>query len=186
MRICSLVCFLFDVSSFRVLLGFVPMFAGDELVRARLLAIVRHLWGLAGGSASQANDTTTDNDARAFEVVVYSLQGELACFPAAATDVVWDVKREVKRRTGIPVHQQVLCLEAARLLGGQRLFDLSVGETIALSLVRIEAACGHCCAPMTRGRFCRGCLEVLYCNKECQRSHWAAHRASCYAARLEA
>ena len=51
MRICSLVCFLFDVSSFRVLLGFVPMFAGDELVRARLLAIVRHLWGLAGGSA---------------------------------------------------------------------------------------------------------------------------------------
>ncbi len=164
----------------------VPLFAGDELVLVRLLAIVRHLWGLAGGSASQANESTMENDARAFEVVVRGLHGELARYHAAATDVVWDVKMKLKRRTGIPVHQQVLCLEAARLHGGQRLFDLLVGETMTLSLVRVGAACGQCRVPMTRGRFCSGCLEALYCNRECQRLHWAAHRASCCAARLEA
>ena len=145
-----------------------------------------HLCGLAFGSASQANDSTTENDARAFEVVVRGLRGELARYHAAATDRVWDVKMKVELRTGIPVHQQTLCLETARLLGGQRLFDLLVGETVAFSLVRIEAACGHCCAPMTQGRFCTGCLEVVYCNRGCQRLHWAAHRARCCVARLEA
>ena len=157
-----------------------PMFAGEELVLFLLLAIVRHLWGLAGGPASQANDCAMEGDARCFEVVVNSFNGELARFQAVASDVVWDIKMEVKRRTGIPVHQQVLCLESARLLGEQRLLDLLVGDTIALSLVRIEAACGQCCVPMARGRFCSGCLEVLYCNRECQRLHWAAHRTSCW------
>ena len=153
------------------------MFACSQLCR---------LWGLSGGSASQANDCTIEGDAHCFEVVVDGLSGELARFQAVATDVVWDVKVEVKRRTGIPVRQQVLCLEAARLVGGQRLFDLLVGETLALSLVRIESACSECRAPMTRGRFCSVCLEALYCSRNCQRLHWAAHRASCCAARLEA
>ena len=176
----------FFISCLRVVMGPVPLCTGDELVHVRLLAIVRHLWDLAGGSDSQADESTTEDDARGFEVIVQSLNGELARFRAIATDVVWDIKIKVKRRTGIPVHQQVLCLEAARLLGGQRLFDLLVGETMVLSLVRIEAACGHCCAPMTQGRFCTGCLEVVYCNRGCQRLHWAAHRARCCVARLEA
>mgnify|MGYP001260167494 CR=1 FL=1 len=174
-------------------LGAVPTLAGSSgngLVRVRWLALGRRVWGLAGslvaGSVSQADDSAIENDVRRFEVVVRSLNGELARFQAVATDFVWDVKIELKRRTGIPVHQQVLCLEAARLHGGQRLFDLLVGETMTLSLVRVGAACGQCRVPMTRGRFCSGCLEALYCNRECQRLHWAAHRASCCAAQLEA
>ena len=173
-------------------LGTVPSMAaisGNESVRVRSQVIAQRLWSLAVslvvGSFSQASDCTKEGDAQCLEVVVHSLSGELARFHAVATDIVWDVKLEVKRRTGIPVHQQVLCLEAARLHGGQRLLDLLVGETIALSLVRVEAACGECRVPMTRGRFCSVCLEALYCSRACQRLHWAAHRASCCAARLE-
>jgi hypothetical protein len=44
------------------------------------------------------------------------------------------------------------------------------------------ASCSGCGRLGHRLSLCRGCGTAVYCGRQCQKSHWALHKASCRAA----
>jgi hypothetical protein len=44
------------------------------------------------------------------------------------------------------------------------------------------AQCAQCGAVAPSNKRCAGCLQVAYCDPQCQRSHWAVHKKECRAA----
>ncbi|EKM58660.1 uncharacterized protein PHACADRAFT_88732 [Phanerochaete carnosa HHB-10118-sp] len=44
---------------------------------------------------------------------------------------------------------------------------------------RMCDSCGTIEQPNTRFRLCGGCMTTQYCSQECQKSHWASHKAIC-------
>ena len=44
------------------------------------------------------------------------------------------------------------------------------------------SCCRYCCkVPTQELKMCSGCCAVAYCNEECQKAHWRAHKAQCQA-----
>jgi hypothetical protein len=44
---------------------------------------------------------------------------------------------------------------------------------------RTLSSCSACNAFLTEPKRCSRCNRVVYCNKECQRAHWRAHKPMC-------
>jgi hypothetical protein len=42
-----------------------------------------------------------------------------------------------------------------------------------------SSACGNCGSRGTDLRSCAGCGEAWYCNRNCQRAAWKAHKSAC-------
>ncbi len=53
----------------------------------------------------------------------------------------------------------------------------------AAALPRLPAAGCARCGITAAGKRCGACGGAAYCGAECQRAHWAAHKAACRAAR---
>ena len=45
--------------------------------------------------------------------------------------------------------------------------------------VRTELQCCSACFKLAFGRRCKGCLNVAYCSRKCQKQHWHVHKQSC-------
>ena len=94
-------------------------------------------------------------------------------------DILREVKREVKRQTGIPKRQQRF------MMGNSMVISNSIppkDENIVLTLVCAKAVCGNCGRRERQNRrlfSCRGCANIAYCGKGCQKSDWLSHRACC-------
>ena len=44
----------------------------------------------------------------------------------------------------------------------------------------MRAVCGHCSSPLSgKPQYCARCKTVAYCNRECQRADWRAHKPKC-------
>jgi len=58
------------------------------------------------------------------------------------------------------------------------------GHAMAIKNLKLLRACAACGTP-DASRTCRGCKSVTglstarYCNRECQKAHWKAHKADC-------
>lgn len=61
-----------------------------------------------------------------------------------------------------------------------------VGESPPPQPNRVDATndkkCGNCGMATETLRLCKGCLEVYFCNAECQKEAWRRHKVACKAA----
>lgn len=46
-------------------------------------------------------------------------------------------------------------------------------------MASVSSACGFCGAEKKNLSKCSRCKSVFYCSKECQKSHWKAHKPNC-------
>ena len=94
-------------------------------------------------------------------------------------DILHEVKREVKRQTGIPKRHQRFMMGNSMVISNSILPE---AENIVLSLVCVKAVCGNC-GLRNRGYrclfLCKGCCNIAYCGKACQKADWPSHRACC-------
>ena len=94
-------------------------------------------------------------------------------------DILHEVKEEVKRQTGIPRREQKFMMGNSMVISNS---ILAKDENIVLTLVCAEAVCGNCGRGEEGHRrllSCRGCSNIAYCGRKCQKSHWFSHRAYC-------
>ena len=55
-------------------------------------------------------------------------------------------------------------------------------RTYPPSSIMVIAQCAGCAREGAWTKKCGRCKKTVYCSPECQRSHWKAHKAECYAA----
>lgn len=57
--------------------------------------------------------------------------------------------------------------------------DLAEGKSPAAALPQIIISCAKCKKVMQEHNRCTRCMQVDYCNPECQSGHWKAHKKFC-------
>ncbi|KAJ6572124.1 hypothetical protein B0H19DRAFT_1256032 [Mycena capillaripes] len=64
-------------------------------------------------------------------------------------------------------------------LGGEKW--LETRENTSKTAKRLTKACRACKArgPLVKLSLCSSCLNIFYCSRECQKSHWEHHKVSC-------
>jgi hypothetical protein len=68
--------------------------------------------------------------------------------------------------------------------GHQQVTRLLAAAAHSRSMVTQVGACAACGANSSAGaafKKCARCKAVRYCSKDCQRTHWPVHKASCAA-----
>ena len=113
-------------------------------------------------------------------VSILNMNGQLMDLQMPSKNVsCWDVMRSVKVATRIQMKEQKLIFDGAVLTPCDRIPN---DIHITLTLIRVLPCCAYCKQEQDCQRtmfFCSGCLQVLYCNGDCQRIHWDEHREFC-------
>lgn len=75
-------------------------------------------------------------------------------------------------------------VEEMRVTGSPMMPDGALQANIQVPRA-VDTTCAHCGKFGERADFqkCVACLSVVYCGRECQRAHWASHKATCKALR---
>jgi hypothetical protein len=91
--------------------------------------------------------------------------------------------RRASRHTGKTMDRDQFAQARQRAVGRAAKEDLLdadyVGELLKGAEDRAWLSCGECGKNRSDMKVCGGCREVRYCDKDCQRSHWAVHRKKC-------
>ena len=113
-------------------------------------------------------------------ISILNMNGELMDFQMPAENVsCWDVMRKIKVATSIQMKEQKIVFDGGVLTPRDRLPN---DIHITLTLIRVLPCCAYCEQKQDRRGtmfFCSGCLQVLYCNGNCQSLHWDEHREFC-------
>lgn len=59
------------------------------------------------------------------------------------------------------------------------MIEWTVPAGILETLMKSMRECNSCGLKVKKLRMCSGCEKVWYCDRECQRQHWPAHKAAC-------
>ena len=91
----------------------------------------------------------------------------------------WDVMRNIKAATRIQMKEQKLIFKGTVLAPHDKIPN---DEKLEVILIRVPPCCACCKQEQTDNQsmfFCAGCLQVVYCNENCQEVHWQEHREFC-------
>ena len=111
-------------------------------------------------------------------VRVSALSGEQWRFDLPRSSSAWDLKREIKRQTGIEKRKQHLLVGNSVVSSKQPLSSTGAD----LSLIVSEPFCSICGSAVSK--LCSGCNDILYCSSNCQRLDWPRHKLHCKSCRL--